>query len=409
MTASGLDEMKRQRRTAVAMVSFSHYPDDARPRRTIGALVKEGMAVDVVCLAGEGQPRKELVGGVYVRRIPVKHRRGGPFAYVISYAAFIVACTTILAVRSVRRRYDVVYVNNMPDVLVACALIPKLLGAKVILDLHDPMPELMTTIFGLPDNSISVRLLRWLEKWSTGRADLVLTVNKACRHIFGSRSCHPEKIGVVMNSPDDEIFAVRSPRSYKEKENGHLIVMYHGSLVPRNGLDLAVAAMTKVRKTVPNAELRIYGRQTPFLDQVMKSVQSQGMQGFIRYLGPRRLEDLRQEIEECDVGVIPNHKNAFSEINTPTRIFEYLVMGKPVVAPNTRGIREYFDPDALFLFESGNADELARVLTFVACNRNQAIETAERGQVVCQRHQWAEERKKLVKFVNGLVNGRGEL
>jgi hypothetical protein len=37
----------------------------------------------------------------------------------------------------------------MPDVLVFSSLVPKLLGAKVVLDLHDPMPELMEAIFNL--------------------------------------------------------------------------------------------------------------------------------------------------------------------------------------------------------------------------------------------------------------------
>ena len=81
-----------------------------------------------------------------------------------------------------------------------------MLGAKVILDLHDPMPELMQTIFKLPEESLSVRLLKRLEKWSLGFADLVLTVNLACKKIYSSRSCPPQKIDVVMNSPDDDIF-----------------------------------------------------------------------------------------------------------------------------------------------------------------------------------------------------------
>jgi len=41
----------------------------------------------------------------------------------------------------------------------------------------------------------------------------------------------------------------------------------------------------------------------------------------VHYLGPKSLEDLIREIEECDVGIIPNHRSAFAETNTPTRIF----------------------------------------------------------------------------------------
>ena len=71
------------------------------------------------------------------------------------------------------------------------------------------MPELMMTIFKLPPESFSVRLLKRLEKWSTGFADAVLTVNLACKRIYSSRSCAPEKIRVVMNSPNEDIFQFR--------------------------------------------------------------------------------------------------------------------------------------------------------------------------------------------------------
>ena len=71
------------------------------------------------------------------------------------YFAFIVISFLYLAARSLKRRYDLVHVHNMPDALVFSAMIPKLLGAKLILDLHDPMPQLMQTIFKLPEDSLA--------------------------------------------------------------------------------------------------------------------------------------------------------------------------------------------------------------------------------------------------------------
>src|SRR5215469_1488895 len=149
----------RLRGRRVAMVMFSHYPADPRPRRAVEALVKEGMQVDLLCLADGGGPRKESFEGLNVLRVPLERRRGGKLAYVYQYSAFILISTLIIAWRAVTRGYDLVYVHNMPDILVLSGLTPKALGAKVILDLHDPMPELMTTIFGLHENSSSVRFI----------------------------------------------------------------------------------------------------------------------------------------------------------------------------------------------------------------------------------------------------------
>src|SRR5262249_36762521 len=151
-------------------VLFSFYPNDPRPRRALEAMVREGMLVDLICLRGEGSPAREVQGSVEVFRIPLKRRRGGMLAYLYQYAAFILISSLILTWRSLSRRYHLVHVHNMPDILVLSALVPKLLGAKVILDLHDPMPELMMTIFKFEKDSWSVRLLRGIEKWSIARA-----------------------------------------------------------------------------------------------------------------------------------------------------------------------------------------------------------------------------------------------
>jgi glycosyltransferase involved in cell wall biosynthesis len=391
----------------VAMVTFSSYPADPRPRRALAALLSEGMNIDLICLCDENAPRREKSGKLNVLRVPIQHKRGGIFSYGYNYAAFIFVCAFVLAMRALRRRYDLVYVHNMPDILVMCALVPKMLGAKVILDEHDPMPELLTTIFNLREDSPSVRLMKWLEKWSIARANAVVTVNIACKRIFASRSCLPAKIVVVMNSPDDEIFPFQAPRPRQSAKGASIekfVIMYHGSLVERNGLDLAVEALARVRVTVPAAELRIYGRSTSFLEQVMARVRTLGLEDYVSYLGPKRLEDLVGAIEDCDLGVIPNQRNAFTDINTPTRIFEYLALGKPVIAPRTLGIQDYFDPESLLYFESGNAEELATKIEYAFWHSQEAAETAERGQEVYRKHTWFQERTTLVNLVGGLLD-----
>jgi glycosyltransferase involved in cell wall biosynthesis len=365
------------------------------------------MLVDLICLRGENSRGREVQGSVDIFRVPLKRRRGGMLAYLYQYAAFILISSAILALRSVTRGYDLVYVHNMPDILVLSALLPKALGAKVILDLHDPMPELMMTIFKLDKDSLAVRLLRRIEKWSIARANSVVTVSVTFKRIFSARSCRPEKVEVVMNSPDGEIFPFRAPSSQvsaNQARRKSFVIMYHGSLVERNGLDLAVEALARVRETLPAAELRIYGPRTPFLDRVMDAAKSKGLQTAVHYLGPRRLEDLVGEIENCDVGVIPNHRNSFTDINTPTRIFEYLALGKPAIAPRTLGIQDYFCKESLVFFDPGDAEGMARSIEFVSSHPAEVLEIVKRGQEVYREHFWEKERLRLIELVAGLLD-----
>ncbi len=390
----------------VAMVVFSYYQFDPRPRRAAEALAGSGMDVDLICLRENGNdPQSEVLNGVNIRRVPIVRRREGIFGYLYQYSAFLLVCSAIFTLRSLRRRYDLVYVHNMPDFLVFIGLIPKLLGAKVVLDLHDPMPELMRTIFELPPEAMSVRLLKLIEKWSIGFVDAAVTVNEACARLFASRSCGSQKITVVMNSPDEKIFRFRTPQKRKRQgESKPFVIMYHGSLVERNGLDLAVEALAQVRSSLPTAQLRIYGSRNAFLDRVMESVRSRGLEDAVLYLGPRPAEQIAKAIEECDVGIIPNHRNIFTELNTPTRIFEYLAIGKPVIAPRAPGICDYFDDRSMIFFELGNAEELAQKIEYVFHCPDEIADITRRGQEVHRAHTWREERLRLRNLVSKLVS-----
>jgi glycosyltransferase involved in cell wall biosynthesis len=338
----------------------------------------------------------------------LKRHRGGKLSYIGQYAAFVLTSFFYLGWRSLTRRYDLVHVHNMPDVLVFSAIVPKLLGAKVILDLHDPMPELMQTIFKLPEDSFTVRVLKRLEKWSIRFADLVLTVNLACKKIYSSRSCQPDKIMVVINSPDDEVFPfqrgdVRDVNGKNGNGSKPFVILYHGSLVQRNGFDLAVESLEKVRKTIPSVRLRVCGKRTDFFEKVMESAQRRGLDGNIDYLGVRNLKEIVAAIEDCDLGIIPNQRNIFTEINTPTRIFEYLALAKPVIAPKTKGIQDYFGDNDLIFFELGDADDLARKIEFVFSDPEEVAETVKRGQEIYLSHTWSRERLSLLNSISELL------
>jgi glycosyltransferase involved in cell wall biosynthesis len=400
----GVSKLRGKR---AAVLLFSHYPADPRPRRAAEALIAEGVSIDLICLQeNESEPSSEMVNGVQVTRVPLRRNRGSKLSYIAQYSAFILTAFGYLATRSVNRRYDIVHVHNMPDVLVFSALVPKLLGAKVILDLHDPMPELMRTIFKLPEESFGVAALKRLEKWSIAFADSVLTVNLACKKIYSSRSCRPEKINVVLNSPDENIFAFRQAHPHGANGNGAsrpFHILFHGSLVHRNGFDLAVDALEGLQKTVPGAKLMVCGQRTPYFDSVMESAEARGLSSHVDYLGARSLEQIVEAINRCDLGIIPNHRNIFTEINTPTRIFEYLALGKPVIAPRAQGIQDYFGDNDLIFFELGDADDLARKIEFAFKHRTDVDEIVRRGQAVYRAHMWSREKAVLLKAVGELV------
>jgi len=387
------------------VVVFSYYASDPRPRRETEALAQAGMEVDVICLRQDAkEPLREVLNGVKIRRVPMKRRRAGKLTYVLQYVSFLLSAFFLLTWWRLRRRYDLVHVHNMPDFLVFSALVPRLTGARVILDLHDPMPELLVTIFGLKEESKGVRLLKFMEKWSMAFADHVITVNRACEKIFLRRSCPPGKIQVLMNVPDERVYRFRGVDEYPPRDPAKpFVIMYHGSIVERNGLDVAVAAVKELRQTVPTAQLWVYGPVTPFLESVMASVKQDGLTEHVRHLGQKSQAEIVKAIYECDIGVIPNRNNAFTEINTPTRIFEYLSLGKPVIAPRSTGITDYFGPEDIIYFDLGSATDLAARLKQAYDAPDWVRAVAKRGQAIYQQQCWSRVRHDYIGRVMDLI------
>lgn len=387
-----------------AVFLFSYYPDDPRPRRAAEAMAMSGMEVDVFCLREDQEPDRETINGVNIIRIPIRKRRDSKFSYVKQYGAFFLACAYHSARRIMKNRYDVVHTHNMPDFLVFASLIPSMFGAKRILDLHDPMPELMMGIYNLEERSSFVRALKIIEKLSIAYTNLAITPNSAFRDLFTSRSCSPEKMAIVMNTPEQSIFDPDLYTNDGNKDSVGYKIMHHGSIVHRHGLDILVDAFAKVQDVIPEATLEIYGSANPYLEEVLERAKQLSVADSVNYHGKLSQKEIAEEIRRCSIGVVPNRRSSFTETNFPTRLFEYLCMDKPVIAPSTIGIREYFDNSQMLYFNPDLSGDLAKQLIWAYKNPDRMKKIAQAGKGIYRKHLWREERIHFLNNVSDVLN-----
>ncbi|MFN0157977.1 MAG: glycosyltransferase family 4 protein [Bacteroidota bacterium] len=385
----------------VAMVVFSYYPADPRVRREAEAMVEAGIHVDVVCLQKEEESSHETFNGVGIHRLPVVRRRGTPLRYLWEYVTFVFLASFKLCSLHWRQPYRVVHVHNMPDFLVFTALLPKLNGAKVILDLHDPMPEVFMTKYDFSGQHPIIKVLRVIEKWSIRFADRVLTPNAAFVRLFVSRGCPPSKIHVIMNSPDTRIFLGKGNGSPTKSRNG-LVLMYHGTIVERHGLGTALDALVLLREQMPDVVFHVYG-EGDYVEEFLSLRNKLGLQSMVQYHGHIPLEQIAEAIDSIDIGLIPNKRSIFTEINLPTRIFEYLSKGKQVIVPRTQGILDYFDDSSTHFFEPGNASSLAAAIRLVCEQPERGREILERGMAIYEVHSWHHQKISLVSVIKELL------
>jgi glycosyltransferase involved in cell wall biosynthesis len=385
------------------MVVYSYSPTDPRPRREADTLINAGYQVDMICLRRPNQAKKENVYGVNVFRINMTKSRSSKRKYITLYTSFFIRSFFKLNWLFLKNRYGVIHIHNMPDFLVFLAIVPKIFGAKVILDLHDPTPEILMTKYSEGDESRLTKLLKWQEQLSIKFAHSVITTNKSFVDRFVERGCPPDKINIVMNSPQESIFNKFVNKSKTNSDENKFILMYHGLIVERHGLEDLVKAFNILKDKIPRLELVVYGHGE-YLPVFLEIVEELKLSDLIKYYDLVPIDKIAEEIPECDVGIIPNKLGPFTQINFPTRIFEYLHMKTPVVVPRTQGINDYFDENSIYYFDSGNVDNLAEVIFGIYSDPDRTAEIVNRGYEIYQKYRWENQSKVLVKIYEELLN-----
>jgi glycosyltransferase involved in cell wall biosynthesis len=369
------------------MVVHGPYPvGEPRVARQTAAAIAAGYEVDVVAMRRTGEARCERVEGATVFRLPLAHRRGaGIVGLVKEYIGYTSLASARVAALHLRRHYDIVQIHNPPDFLVAAALLPKLLGARVLLDVHDLTPDIFAARFeGRPGATVVDRALRAVERAATGVADGVLTVHDPYRDELVTRGVPAEKVTVVMNSVDERLLPLHDDAS----TNGEFRIVYHGTVSPWYGVDRVVAALAQVLPRVPNAVLQIFG-EGDGLDSVRRLATDLRVSDRVHISGhahPQR--EVLELVRGASVGVVPNLPTRLNRFALSSKLFEYVAMGIPAVVSGLPTLRAHFAGDEVTFFTPDDERALAEALVAVAVDPAAASARADRARARYESYRW---------------------
>src|SRR5437867_4880246 len=176
----------------VCAITYDWYPLDPTVCRLSQAAIDAGYEVDVICLRQSHEKPFEVCDGVRTYRLPMNRGFGGSLpATTLSWCWFMLLAAFTVTRLHLRRAYDVIHVHNMPDFLVFSALIPKLLGAKVILHVQDTSPELLAVKAEGSRRTLILRVAALQEKLSTAFANHVITVGRPFEEKLLERGLDP--------------------------------------------------------------------------------------------------------------------------------------------------------------------------------------------------------------------------
>jgi glycosyltransferase involved in cell wall biosynthesis len=384
----------------ICMIAYSDYISDSRIRREAESLSERGDEVDCICLPHGNRAEEATLNGVHLYPLDIRRYRGqSTLQYMLSYIRFFLKTFLLVTSRYLRIHYDLIQVHTMPDFMVFAALVPRLLGVAVILDVHDLMPELYISKFHLDRNHPLIRAITFIERASIRFAHQAIAVHRPHLKALVSHHNPPEKFEIVMNTPDPAIFVRRKPR----RGNRSCKLVYHGTVSRRHGLELAIRAVARAQNEIGNLELSIIGDGDD-LDRLVRLSTELGLEGSVTFT--RRsvpVSALPALLSDADIGLVPFQRDDFTRYMLPVKLMEYVALGIPVIATRTTTIQGYFDDSMIRYINGDSVEELARAIIDLNADPMRCAKMVASAEDFAQRYHWDTQKLVYHRIIDALV------
>jgi glycosyltransferase involved in cell wall biosynthesis len=376
---------------SICILLQNHYETDIRVRRKAEALVSAGYDVDLLAIRSPYSKAKNYkLAGVNVYTISLGKKRGSRVRYAFEYLSFFVWAFYKIFVLASKKQYAVIDINNLPDFLVFACIYPKWKGAKLILDMHEITPEFYISKYQIKPDSWLVRILQFVEKISFTFVHHVININEPIEDLLVSRGLPRSKSTIVMNSVDEEFFNSANAASDAVAASDappKFVMMYHGTVTDIYGLDIAIEGFGIAHHEMPGAQLWILGKGSE-MRSLERLTRKLGLESKVRFVGLVLPQEIPSWLKMCDLGILPTRQDVFLDLSFSSKLSEYIVMEKPVIASRLKTIRYYFSEEALAYFEPHNASDLAKQMVDLYMHPARRLKLAKRAMKEYKPIRW---------------------
>jgi glycosyltransferase involved in cell wall biosynthesis len=286
----------------------------------------------------------------------------------------------------------------MPDFLVFCTIVPRLFGAKVILDIHDPMPNTFASKFKGNENGFFYHALLWQEQLSAAYSSQVITVHHPVKDgILLKHGLAPDSIAVIANFADDELFQLRESYS----ADGKIRFVFHGTILERSGLKLLMNALAEVQhKDRISVKIIGEGDFSQTLKEMVEKLKLESVVDFDNHSYPAH--SIPKLLGDCNVGLVPLEISSVTNYALPLKLVEYISMGLPVVSVRSAAISYYFNDEDCIFFDWDDPSSLSKVMDRIAEDPKILLRYRERALAIRHKFSWTGEKMKYVALLRRL-------
>jgi glycosyltransferase involved in cell wall biosynthesis len=376
----------------VCHLTSVHVPFDTRVfTKECRSLARAGHEVHLVA----GHAKDEICDGVCLHSV---HKYPGRLKRM-----------TVTVSRVYRKALEIdadIYHFHDPE-LVLVGLLLKLRGKRVIYDIHEDYSSWLTFNEGIPPwlRNPAARAFTGLEGLAVRRFDALVTVTPSIFHHFSAMN---RRTVLVRNFPREEEFAPDGGGEipWESRENA---VCYIGGIFPKRGLAEMIRAISLVRESIP-AKLLLGGDVTPAARELLDRLPAREMEG-VECFGRVSRSQIADIFRRSKAGLTILHPERNFLVSYPTKMFEYMSAGLPVICSDFPLFRELDEGTNACLFvDPLDPVALADAILFLFTHREEAEAIGRRGRTaIRERYNWdSEERTLLELYESVMKQGEGK-
>jgi glycosyltransferase involved in cell wall biosynthesis len=358
------------------------------------SLMKHSIEVVYIASNVRRQFEEDSYKGSKIYKIPFVTK-----AQMVQVLCFNFFLLLILLRISRHGRFQIIFVNSI--LTVPCAWVFKWISGNGCLQ-FDLMGILSEEKFirrqGNFCRGIAKRVLSYIEDFLLSRVDFITTINDQHRQILLKRIRRP--VYVIRDGVHEELLRRTFNLQKEEKDTTRIVMIFVGQL-NHSRLDLLFRTMPDVIADLPSLYLQILG-SGPQLDHYRKIADTMRLKENIRFEGYISHERIFDYIANSDIA----YSDDWSINGFPMKLFEYLAMGKPVIAEETDSIKELLiDNKNALLYKNENT--LKEKIFILAQDEKLRRRIGKNGRRMIKDHIWEERGKELHSIYRKHIEAKG--
>jgi len=280
------------------------------------------------------------------------------------------------------------------------------LGVPHILEVNAPLADEQEKMRGLEMKNLAHEM----ERRVFCETAAVVVVSRQLQNFVVSRGASPARVHVLPNAVDPQRFAAAKNKTVIRAQHGFddkRVIGFVGSLKPWHGTETLLEAFGNLHAAAPNTHLLIVG-DGPGREELEQYTRHHGFAAAVTFTGNVPHDAIPDYIAAMDVTVAP-YKPYENFYYSPIKIFEYMIMGKPVVAGKIGQVEEVISHNETgILFEPGNINELTAALLQLANDAPLCRRLGENARAWVQKERtWENNARQVMEIARVLSKKTG--